>query len=160
MFWEDFYFSDSRRYIVDSIAEAMDRLLMKASSPSFSRAVGKSTVEDVMAVVNALRESRCKASIDLDEAERLLGNYYIAEHRVRDIIRRIVDVILDRYGGELKRIYPLLPAEFRDALGSAANSDDYLDKLVDSLVRELQGPENDLAELVRIARQARSECGK
>ncbi|GGP21243.1 hypothetical protein GCM10007981_12260 [Thermocladium modestius] len=145
---------------MDSVVDAMDRLLMKASSPSFSRAVGKSTVEDVIAVVNALRESKCKASIDLDEAERLLGNYYIAEHRVRDIIRRIIDVILDRYGGELKKVYPLLPAEFRDALGSAANSDDYLDRLVDALIKELQGPENDLAELVRIARQARSECGK
>ncbi len=147
-------------HIMDDIDEVINRVERKVLSPSFSRAVGKSITEDILLLIKALRESRCVVPLDLNDAERLLNNYYIAEHRVKDLMRRTIEVMLNKYGNRLREVYPLLPMELRDALRSAANTDDYLDRLVNSLINELRGPEQDLVMLVKTAREVSSKCGE
>ena len=146
--------------IMDDIEDVINRVERRVSSPSFSRAVGKSIADDILLLIKALRKSRCVVSLDLNEAERLLNDYYIAEHRVKDLMRRTIEVMLNKYGDRLREVYPLLPMELRDALRSAANTDDYLDRLINSLIDELRGPEQDLMALVKNAREVSSKCGE
>jgi hypothetical protein len=75
-------------------------------------------------------------------------------------MRRTIEVMLNKYGDRLREVYPLLPMELRDALRSAANTDDYLDRLINSLIDELRGPEQDLMALVKNAREVSSKCGE